>query len=39
MAIDLYWEDFKVGDTVIQEWTAKAGDEGKRILDAYRASR
>jgi len=29
----------KVGDTVIQEWTAKAGDEGKRILDAYRASR
>jgi TRAP-type C4-dicarboxylate transport system substrate-binding protein len=29
----------KVGDTVIQEWTAKAGDEGKQILDAYRASR
>ncbi len=29
----------KVGDTVIQEWTAKAGDEGKHILDAYRASR
>jgi TRAP-type C4-dicarboxylate transport system substrate-binding protein len=29
----------KVGDTVIQEWTVKAGDEGKQILDAYRASR
>ncbi|MFC4296884.1 MAG: TRAP transporter substrate-binding protein [Castellaniella sp.] len=29
----------KVGDTVIQEWTAKAGDEGKQILDTYRASR
>ncbi|MGE4451207.1 TRAP transporter substrate-binding protein [Castellaniella sp.] len=29
----------KVGDIVIQEWTAKAGDEGKQILDAYRASR
>ncbi|MHA3901994.1 TRAP transporter substrate-binding protein [Castellaniella sp. WN] len=29
----------KVGETVIQEWTAKAGDEGKQILDAYRASR
>ncbi|WP_323000191.1 TRAP transporter substrate-binding protein [Castellaniella sp.] len=29
----------KVGDTVIQEWTAKAGDEGKQVLDAYRASK
>lgn len=29
----------KVGDTVIQEWTAKAGDDGKKVLEAYRASR
>jgi len=29
----------KVGDTVIQEWTAKAGDEGKQVLAAYRASK
>ncbi|WP_298015277.1 TRAP transporter substrate-binding protein [uncultured Castellaniella sp.] len=29
----------KVGDTVIQEWTAKAGDDGKRILADYRAGK
>ncbi|MBV2181959.1 MAG: TRAP transporter substrate-binding protein [Castellaniella sp.] len=29
----------KVGDTVIQEWTAKAGDDGKKVLETYRASR
>ncbi|MGB6007350.1 TRAP transporter substrate-binding protein [Castellaniella sp.] len=29
----------KVGDTVIQEWTAKAGDDGKQVLAAYRAGK
>jgi TRAP-type C4-dicarboxylate transport system substrate-binding protein len=29
----------KVGDTVIQEWTAKAGDDGKQILADYRAGK
>ena len=29
----------KVGETVIEEWTEKAGDDGKQILEAYRASR
>lgn len=28
----------KVGNTVIEEWVEKAGDEGKKILDDYRAS-
>ena len=27
----------KVGETVIKEWTDKAGAEGKAILDAYKA--
>ncbi len=29
----------KVGETVIKEWTDKAGAEGKAILDAYQASK
>jgi len=29
----------KVGETVIQEWTAKAGDEGKAVLASYRAGK
>ena len=28
----------KIGDTVIQEWIKKAGQEGKDVLAAYRAS-
>ncbi len=28
----------KVGETVIQEWTAQAGDEGKQVLNTYRSS-
>uniref|UniRef100_UPI00333F5322 TRAP transporter substrate-binding protein n=1 Tax=Castellaniella defragrans TaxID=75697 RepID=UPI00333F5322 len=28
----------KVGQTVLQEWMEKAGDEGKRVLEAYKAS-
>jgi hypothetical protein len=26
----------KVGDTMLQEWLAKAGPEGQAMLDAYR---
>lgn len=29
----------KVGDTVVREWTDKAGAEGKAMLDAYRAGK
>lgn len=29
----------KVGDTVVKEWTDKAGAEGKAMLDAYRAGK
>ena len=28
----------KVGETVVKEWTDKAGAEGKAILDAYKAA-
>ena len=29
----------KVGETVLQEWTEKAGADGKAVLDAYRAAK
>ena len=29
----------KVGETVVKEWTEKAGAEGKAILDAYKAGK
>ena len=32
------FEDFKkIGDTMTQEWLEKAGDDGKAIVDAYKA--
>ena len=29
----------KVGETVVKEWTEKAGAEGQAILDAYKAAK
>lgn len=28
----------RIGDTLADEWVAKVGEEGKRLIDAYRAA-
>jgi len=29
----------KVGETVVKEWTEKAGADGKAVLDAFKAAK